>query len=131
MKFSTSFLKDIRGMILSVEKSCESVTSCHRLELPAAHGNRYLANLVTAKTLLRLAQMALNPPEASVVLKEFHRSPLADLGRFLKELGSDFCNIGFGAGSELVANCHQLDEGGQSVTKFNPLELAIACQGAQ
>jgi DNA-damage-inducible protein D len=39
----------------------QSVTNCHRLKLPAADGKRYLTDVATAETLLRLVQSVPSP----------------------------------------------------------------------
>jgi hypothetical protein len=39
----------------------ESVTNCHRLKLAAADGKRYLADVATAETLLRLVKSVPSP----------------------------------------------------------------------
>jgi len=36
-----------------IKEESESVTNCHRLKLPAAHGKSYLTDVATAETLLR------------------------------------------------------------------------------
>ena len=39
----------------------QSVTECNRLKLPAADGKRYLTDVASAETLLRLVQSVPNP----------------------------------------------------------------------
>jgi len=38
------------------KEGSQSVTNCHRLKLPAADGKKYLTDVATAETLLRLVQ---------------------------------------------------------------------------
>ncbi|WP_087742889.1 MULTISPECIES: BRO-N domain-containing protein [unclassified Acidovorax] len=52
---------------LSKEGS-ESVTSCHRLKLPAADGKNYLTDVATAETLLRLVQSIPSPKAEPIKL---------------------------------------------------------------
>ena len=52
---------------LSKEGS-ESVTSCHRLKLPAADGKNYLTDVATAETLLRLVQSVPSPKAEPIKL---------------------------------------------------------------
>jgi hypothetical protein len=46
----------------------ESVTNCHRLKLPAADGKRYLTDVATAETLLRLVQSIPSPKAEPIKL---------------------------------------------------------------
>lgn len=43
------------------KEGSQSVTSCHRLKLPAADGKNYLTDVATAETLLRLVQSVPSP----------------------------------------------------------------------
>lgn len=43
------------------KEGAESVTNCHRLKLQAADGKKYLTDLATAETLLRLIQSIPSP----------------------------------------------------------------------
>ncbi len=43
------------------KEGSESVTSCHRLKLPAADGTSFLTDVATAQTLLRLVQSVPSP----------------------------------------------------------------------
>lgn len=52
---------------LSKEGS-ESVTKCNRLKLPAADGKRYLTDVATAETLLRLVQSVPSPKAEPIKL---------------------------------------------------------------
>ncbi len=52
---------------LSKEGS-QSVTSCHRLKLPAADGKNYLTDVATAETLLRLVQSVPSPKAEPIKL---------------------------------------------------------------
>ena len=52
---------------LSKEGS-ESVTTCHRLKLPAADGKNYLTDVATAQTLLRLVQSVPSPKAEPIKL---------------------------------------------------------------
>ena len=52
---------------LSKEGS-ESVTTCHRLKLPAADGKNYLTDVATAETLLRLVQSVPSPKAEPIKL---------------------------------------------------------------
>jgi len=46
----------------------ESVTNCHRLKLPAADGKKYLTDVATAETLLRLVQSIPSPKAEPIKL---------------------------------------------------------------
>ncbi len=50
------------------KEGSESVTSCHRLKLPAADGKRYLTDVATAETLLRLVQSVPSPKAEPIKL---------------------------------------------------------------
>ncbi len=52
---------------LSKEGS-QSVTDCHRLKLPAADGKKYLTDVATAQTLLRLVQSVPSPKAEPIKL---------------------------------------------------------------
>ncbi len=51
-----------------VKEGSESVTSCHRLKLPAADGKSYLTDAATAETLLRLVQSIPSPKAEPIKL---------------------------------------------------------------
>jgi DNA-damage-inducible protein D len=51
-----------------VKEGSESVTSCNRLKLPAADGKRYLTDVATAETLLRLVQSVPSPKAEPIKL---------------------------------------------------------------
>ena len=38
------------------KEGSQTVTNCHRLNMPAADGKRYLTDVATSETLLRLVQ---------------------------------------------------------------------------
>lgn len=44
-----------------VKEGCELVTNCHRLKLQASDGKKYLTDVATAETLLRLIQSVPSP----------------------------------------------------------------------
>src|SRR5476649_2090637 len=46
----------------------ESVTSCHQLKLEAADGKKYLTDVASAETLLRLIQSVPSPKAESIKL---------------------------------------------------------------
>lgn len=50
------------------KEGSESVTNCHRLKLPAADGKRYLTDVATAETLLRLVQSVPSPKAEPIKL---------------------------------------------------------------
>lgn len=50
------------------KEGSESVTSCHRLKLPAADGKSYLSDVATAETLLRLVQSVPSPKAEPIKL---------------------------------------------------------------
>ena len=50
------------------KEGSESVTSCHRLKLAAADGKRYLTDVATAETLLRLVQSVPSPKAEPIKL---------------------------------------------------------------
>jgi len=50
------------------KEGSQSVTDCHRLKLPAADGKRYLTDVATAKTLLRLVQSVPSPKAEPIKL---------------------------------------------------------------
>lgn len=50
------------------KEGSESVTSCHRLKLPAADGKNYLTDVATAETLLRLVQSVPSPKAEPIKL---------------------------------------------------------------
>ena len=50
------------------KEGSESVTACHRLKLPAADGKRYLTDVATAPTLLRLVQSIPSPKAEPIKL---------------------------------------------------------------
>ena len=50
------------------KEGSESVTSCHRLKLPAADGKSYLTDVATAQTLLRLVQSIPSPKAEPIKL---------------------------------------------------------------
>lgn len=51
-----------------MEEGCESVTNCHRLKLEAADGKKYLTDVATAETLLRLIQSVPSPKAEPIKL---------------------------------------------------------------
>ena len=51
-----------------VKEGSESVTKCNRLKLPAADGKRYLTDVATAETLLRLVQSVPSPKAEPIKL---------------------------------------------------------------
>jgi hypothetical protein len=50
------------------KEGSQSVTDCHRLKLPAADGKRYLTDVATAQTLLRLVQSVPSPKAEPIKL---------------------------------------------------------------
>lgn len=50
------------------KEGSESVTTCHRLKLPAADGKHYLTDVATAQTLLRLVQSIPSPKAEPIKL---------------------------------------------------------------
>lgn len=50
------------------KEGSQSVTDCHRLKLPAADGKKYLADVATAQTLLRLVQSVPSPKAEPIKL---------------------------------------------------------------
>jgi DNA-damage-inducible protein D len=50
------------------KEGSQSVTSCHRLKLPAADGKSYLTDVATAETLLRLVQSVPSPKAEPIKL---------------------------------------------------------------
>ncbi len=50
------------------KRVAESVTSCHRLKLPAADGKNYLTDVATAETLLRIVQSVPSPKAEPIKL---------------------------------------------------------------
>ncbi len=50
------------------KEGIQSVTSCHRLKLPAADGKNYLTDVATAETLLRLVQSVPSPKAEPIKL---------------------------------------------------------------
>lgn len=50
------------------KEGSESVTECNRLKLPAADGKRYLTDVATAETLLRLVQSVPSPKAEPIKL---------------------------------------------------------------
>lgn len=50
------------------KEGSESVTNCHRLKLPAADGKKYLTDVATAETLLRLVQSVPSPKAEPIKL---------------------------------------------------------------
>ncbi len=50
------------------KEGSQSVTACHRLKLPAADGKRYLTDVATAATLLRLVQSVPSPKAEPIKL---------------------------------------------------------------
>ncbi len=50
------------------KEGSQSVTSCHRLKLPAADGKNYLTDVATAETLLRLVQSVPSPKAEPIKL---------------------------------------------------------------
>ena len=56
----------LRGRL--AKKGSESVTSCHRLKLPAADGKNYLTDCATAESLLRLVQSIPSPKAEPIKL---------------------------------------------------------------
>jgi hypothetical protein len=50
------------------KEGSESVTNCHRLKLAAADGKRYLTDVATAETLLRLVQSVPSPKAEPIKL---------------------------------------------------------------
>ena len=56
----------LRGRL--AKEGSESVTSCHRLKLPAADGKNYLTDVATAATLLRIVQSVPSPKAEPIKL---------------------------------------------------------------
>lgn len=50
------------------KEGSQSVTDCHRLKLPAADGKKYLTDVATAQTLLRLVQSVPSPKAEPIKL---------------------------------------------------------------
>jgi len=50
------------------KEGSQSVTDCHRLKLPAADGKKYLTDVATAETLLRLVQSIPSPTAEPIKL---------------------------------------------------------------
>src|SRR3970040_1860943 len=50
------------------KEGSESVTNCNRLKLPAADGKKYLPDVATAETLLRLVQSVSSPKAEPIKL---------------------------------------------------------------
>ncbi|VAW51020.1 Prophage antirepressor [hydrothermal vent metagenome] len=50
------------------KEGSQSVTNCHRLKLPAADGEKYLTDVATAETLLRLVQSVPSPKAEPIKL---------------------------------------------------------------
>lgn len=50
------------------KEGSQSVTNCHRLKMPAADGKRYLTDVATAETLLRLVQSVPSPKAEPIKL---------------------------------------------------------------
>ena len=50
------------------KEGSQSVTDCHRLKLPAADGKKYLTDVATAETLLRLVQSVPSPKAEPIKL---------------------------------------------------------------
>ena len=50
------------------KEGSQSVTNCHRLKMPAADGKKYLTDVATAETLLRLVQCVPSPKAESIKL---------------------------------------------------------------
>ena len=57
------------------KESSESVTNCHRLKLPTADGKKYLTDVATAVTLMRLVQSVPSPKAEPIKLWLASRSP--------------------------------------------------------
>ena len=51
-----------------IKEGSESVTKCNRLKLPAADGKKYLTDVATAETLLRLVQSVPSPKAEPIKL---------------------------------------------------------------
>ena len=60
------YWNQLRGRL--AKEGSESVTSCHRLKLPAADGKNYLTDVATAETLLRLVQSIPSPKAEPIKL---------------------------------------------------------------
>ncbi|WP_199563013.1 MULTISPECIES: hypothetical protein [unclassified Simplicispira] len=56
----------LRGRL--AKEGSESVTSCHRLKLPAADGKNYLTDVATAETLLCIVQSVPSPKAEPIKL---------------------------------------------------------------
>jgi len=50
------------------QEGSQSVTDCNRLKLPAADGKKYLTDVATAETLLRLVQSIPSPKAEPIKL---------------------------------------------------------------
>ena len=50
------------------KEGSQSVTNCHRLKLEAADGKKYMTDVATAETLLRLMQSVPSPKAESIKL---------------------------------------------------------------
>lgn len=50
------------------KEGSQSVTNCNRLKLPAADGKKYLTDVATAETLLRLVQSIPSPKAEPIKL---------------------------------------------------------------
>jgi hypothetical protein len=51
-----------------IKEGSQSVTNCHRLKMPAADGKKYLTDVATAETLLRLVQSIPSPKAEPIKL---------------------------------------------------------------
>ena len=51
-----------------MKEGSQSVTSCHRLKLPAADGKSYLTDVADPETLLRLVQSVPSPKAEPIKL---------------------------------------------------------------
>lgn len=60
------YWNQLRGRL--AKEGSESVTSCHRLKLPAADGKNYLTDVATAATLLRIVQSVPSPKAEPIKL---------------------------------------------------------------
>ncbi|MCB1974484.1 MAG: hypothetical protein KDE65_08510 [Burkholderiaceae bacterium] len=60
------YWNQLRGRL--AKEGSESVTSCHRLKLPAADGKNYLTDVATAETLLRIVQSVPSPKAEPIKL---------------------------------------------------------------
>jgi DNA-damage-inducible protein D len=61
-----NYWKVLKNRLL--KEGSESVTSCNRLKLPAADGKKYLTDVATAQTLLRLVQSVPSPKAEPIKL---------------------------------------------------------------